>query len=444
MSNSKADEGASLSVNSDEGASLSVNSDEDGDQVKDCQAGRRKQSVKMAHAAKTESSLTPAQFNASHLQTRSQTRSTNKPAQASANSKQSSDLESALLFVTKSWQGAPLPDESAGWYEFYLPPLEFSEFRQRLKSDRLLDYFENALYWDYSPGRGSLVLRLMATALHEILQEELSDHIKDTLKHRVSLVSPDFASKIKSYGSTRLRLGFINGETSSKCPDLQFRFDGGIKPPFVAEIGYSQRKKSLRQLAHDYCIGMIKTVLTIDVDYNPPAAAETKCEAVYCLYRNPDRVNNNTPFRNTDGSTAPGALQLELADFIPDQVLQDVTEEIRDNIGNCHIEITHDLLCKWLERAEMAELRENQAKDNNTGQPSEEPRFPNWSDPSDDNDDTGEEETSQERETRAAKKRKDPGDRLYCPPSSIKAAATRSAASADNRRYPQHKQAKRG
>jgi hypothetical protein len=90
-------------------------------------------------------------------------RKTNEPtlaplaAQASANSKQSSDLESALLLITKSRQGAPLPDESAGWQEFHLPPLEFSEFRQRLKCDQLLDYFENELRWDYSPGSGSLV-----------------------------------------------------------------------------------------------------------------------------------------------------------------------------------------------------------------------------------------------------------------------------------------------
>lgn len=43
--------------------------------------------------------------------------------------------------------------------------------------------------------------------------------------------------------------------------------------------------------------------------------------AVFCLYREPDRVHRNVPFRDTSGQPVPGMkLELVLADFIPDTV----------------------------------------------------------------------------------------------------------------------------
>lgn len=354
-----------------------------------------------------------------------------------------------MLLITKSKQGAQLPPESASWQEFHLPPPEFSELRQRLKRDRLLNYFENELRWDYSPKGGGFALRLMTTPLHEILQEELSHHITNILNGNDSWASheiSDMASKIKSCGHAAVFLGSIDGKETIKCPDLQLRYDGGAKPPFIAEIAYSQRTKPLKQLARDYVTHEIKTVLTLDVEYDrhrkSTAAAETKRKAVYCLYRGPKRVHKNTPFRNDDGSPAPGTLRLELADFFPGQVLQDVTKEILDSISNCHIEITHELLCKWLESAEIAQRGQDKDKRTIAGQVSLE-----WSDTTDDDDDddvddndgsdgsdeggsdeggSDEEEISLESKKRS-KKCKASADLQYCPSSFVKAAAAVSA-----------------
>lgn len=192
-----------------------------------------------------------------------------------------------------------MPDlPSPDWYTLRISPSQYEELYRRLgdEDSDLLDYFENRLRFDYDPDRGVLVLRLMASAIHEYLQDRIMDEIKAQLRaHAAGENDSDFASllsDILSVGQAKVRLTttrrYKKPVQARKRPDGQFRFrgtpaprphlsyhfEGSSTPRFLIEVGNSQKAEALKELAQDYYEKSrgpgVKTVLTIDTEYVRP------------------------------------------------------------------------------------------------------------------------------------------------------------------------------
>lgn len=288
------------------------------------------------------------------------------------------ELEAARAFalIQTSWQGT-LPDDlpCPEWHVLTLSPCAYTNLCRRLAQHDLLDYFRHQLRSDYDEYRGLLTLRLMATRLHETLQDQLLYRIchwlESLAKQARTPVLRHLASDIISAGHSKVRLTSAEGE-AWKSPDCQFHFQatppdeprpyqfaGSPTPPCVIEIGYSQKATNLEDLAVQYYEESdIKTVLTIDVGYAPAKTrqdVQTNRTAVLCLYRGPECIYNNVAFRDARGQPVPGIeIELVLADFVPDAVLAqlDPREQQQAASGEAVIVLTSNLVCKLLGHAE--------------------------------------------------------------------------------------------
>lgn len=274
-------------------------------------------------------------------------------------------LSIALQLIRASKRGTLLNKPSSfSWCPFPITPVQFLDLRQQLKEEALLAYFED-LRWDYNPARNSFVLRLMATTFHESLQDSLFDHIKKELDKHIANATAGSnnsdaglvrtLSKISSCGHAKVPLGYMKGVLAKKSPDSQLRFSGHPVSPFVIEIGYSQKAKSLQRLAKEYYEdsgGQVKTVLTVDVEYGSPHQRHQDRTAKLCLYRGPKRVCKDMVFLTADGDSLDSVqLQLCLSDFIPDDVLHHLPAPSQERARNATIDLSAPLLCSFLAKA---------------------------------------------------------------------------------------------
>lgn len=221
----------------------------------------------------------------------------------------SSGVNAVFSLVRASWDGA-LPDRlsSTEWYPCDITPDQFTELHHQLEQQCLLAYFQDLRY-DWNPDESSLILRLMPTALHEILQECICDEIKNELKRTSSgndLLS-SHVSEVRSYGHTDVllknRAKVVDGvkqnaTITQRSPDASFSYENTTYPQFVMEIAYSQQRNDLQYLAAQYYQGSreeIKTVLTISVEYRSRKERQKAgCHsAQFCLYRGPKRVHKD-------------------------------------------------------------------------------------------------------------------------------------------------------
>lgn len=283
-----------------------------------------------------------------------------------------SDLDTVVALVKASWQGR-LPYDTPEWKVFHISKPQYEDLCTLLEEQGpgLLDYFTENLRHDYNPERAILVLRLMATAFHECLQEEILFHIRQWLQTLGTEETPVLrllASDIKSLGHNKVQLDTAEGE-GWKSPDCQLFFlpteaddnrpyhAEGYSPPFVIEVGYSQSGRALEDLAQEYYEdsgGHVKTVLTVDVKYTPRGQRQSSIDktASFCLYRGPRRVHLDVKFSDADGTPFAGtSLQLSLADFIPDSVLDQLSPDDRQEAEQCTINMSSEKLCSFIQSA---------------------------------------------------------------------------------------------
>lgn len=304
----------------------------------------------------------------------------------------SNELETALSLIKAAWQRELSSDQHA-YHVLHILPTEFRELRERLDDPRpLLDYFDNVLRFDYSPGRATLVLRLMATTVHEYLKEYFVDEVKEQLRALSKKHSgqhsgrdcriPQIIPEIKWHGHARLDLEADVGSDAevdtrvvdTKSPDGQTWYGTALSPQFILEIGYSQRNVSLQDLAMEYYTGSngdIKTVLTLDIEYAKPSQRRLSrasgsadrtavdCTSVLCLYRGPNRIHKDMVFRDAQGRATSNSLELLLSDFIPDDDIERFSRQTQHCIDDCTIHITAEVLCKLLAEAEAAQSRKD-------------------------------------------------------------------------------------
>lgn len=296
---------------------------------------------------------------------------------------QASDaLDRVVSIIEASWRGRlPAEVQRPEWYVFHISPAQFLELRRRLgdSSTRLLSYFDNDLRFDYDPDRALLVLRLMACALHEYMKDSVCSSIYHQLRQiandtRSSSRLQELGSSIRSLGHSTVdlqaRRATPNEARARKSPDGQYRFLTKAtghqpayfikSPPFIIEVGYSQDAEELEQLAKDYyeqSNGKIKTVLTINTSTCRVTNDHT---AKLCLYRGPERVCHDMAFCNADGEAVEGCLNLYLADFIPDSVLDGLDRSLYQASERTRVQLPFEDLCEQLREAMLAQDAEDE------------------------------------------------------------------------------------
>ncbi|KAF3768444.1 hypothetical protein M406DRAFT_349735 [Cryphonectria parasitica EP155] len=290
------------------------------------------------------------------------------------------DLERAFSLIQASQRGL-LSDssESLDRVALQISPSRYLELRQRLEDHGLLEYFDHgALRYDWNPDRGTLVLRLMASHLHERMKLCISDEIKTRLRDLAAREGElaRHASHIIACGHAWVQLQGNKGQ-GKRSPDGQFLYIQSAAPPalrqtttpqLVTEVGYNQKAEDLKQCAKDYyeCSdGKIKTVLTIDLPY-ADAADRT---AAFCLYRGPNRIFKNEAFRDAQGRTTDCTLPLLLSDFIPNNVLRRLSPQVRAQVKQSNLDLPARLLCEFLEDSERLQAQVDAEKKERDARP---------------------------------------------------------------------------
>jgi hypothetical protein len=110
----------------------------------------------------------------------------------------------------------------------------------------------------------------MPSSLHEIL----GSYITQDLLRQLGIIakgsdtSAIFARNIENSASAEIR--FEDTEYGSHQPDASFQHFEAQYPGVILELSYSQKKKDLSRLAHEYILGSdadIRVVIGIDVEY---------------------------------------------------------------------------------------------------------------------------------------------------------------------------------
>jgi hypothetical protein len=117
----------------------------------------------------------------------------------------------------------------------------------------------------------------MPSDLHETFLRKVDGEIQFQLRALAAGTdsTADFARSIDPTGSLRMKFE-ITSEPSTETkplqhePDASFRHLHAEYPGVVLEVSYSQKRKDLPRLAHDYIVqsnGNIKIVVGLDIEY---------------------------------------------------------------------------------------------------------------------------------------------------------------------------------
>jgi hypothetical protein len=234
---------------------------------------------------------------------------------------------------------------------------EHTELWEILEDTDCGRWAQDKLRCDYDPAREELVLR-MASVTHNMFLDNLTEEIWDQLK---TLRASDEKAQNVMGSLGRMMMGFKLPNRGKKYPDGAFGSTTKKYPRLVIEIANSQSPKNLKDLAYTYIqasLSQIRTVLTVDLEYLPPAQRSQRriSNAVYSIYRlhvetGPDgrrtrRIKadvENRSFR-FNGNTPDGNLVLKLSDFL--------STSCSEEVNNPTISISHSSLTAILAAAE--------------------------------------------------------------------------------------------
>ncbi|KAK4998894.1 hypothetical protein LTR66_001955 [Elasticomyces elasticus] len=146
---------------------------------------------------------------------------------------------------------------------------------------------------------------------------------------------------------------------SHNSPDAAFRHKQASWPSVVLEVSYSQKRKDMSKLAYRYIRNSeasIKLVVGLDIEYTSPRRRTKTKEATVSVWRpglveeegktfqDAVQVVQNDVFRSAGGEPLGGSLVLNIADFLPSQLLRDLTTADHDRtIRVSFADLTADL-----------------------------------------------------------------------------------------------------
>lgn len=224
------------------------------------------------------------------------------------------------------------------------------------------------LRYDYDPTAELLTLRMPEGKPHNFTKTGFEKAIWERLKERLGLATREdgdsgdeehrrlrlqalrtIESSILSTTEAELKLPT---DKNTKFPDISFYYKGHVYPSLVVEVGHSQKGLALPLLAREYIektSGDIHTVVTVDIDHNKreqrtrgrrrqrsqqeegritrsrsrqrqshaDAGTALKSAASLSLFRLGRRILCDRPFRDSEGEPVDGSLELNVADFVP-------------------------------------------------------------------------------------------------------------------------------
>lgn len=307
-----------------------------------------------------------------------------KPPPSSA-SRNPIDRVVGILALHRAGKLPSLAEEAADQRVVRLTQAQFVELHARITAEGLQGWWEDKSRYDWEPAeragaKGRLVLR-MPSAVHDkfagrvsgeiwtgiaalagrLAAEEEGEHGRSEKKDEHGRNDAAQLRKMEQGGSATVEmrppaLENSSQETASsvaeetavrRSPDGSFYHPASDMPSLVLEVGYSQQRKSLADLAESYIVDSqhaIRCVVTLDIPYASARRAGDRTATV-SVWR-PARETNqqgedvgtcrqdvvSVPFRDKDGNACDGALELAIHDLLPPSVLTDATPPDQLNI----------------------------------------------------------------------------------------------------------------
>lgn len=241
------------------------------------------------------------------------------------------------------------------------------ELQQEIKEDPdLSDFVDKRVSYRWtSPEqeekRGVLIIR-MVTKLHATVTGSFCTHILKAgittgmLPH-VSTEAKDAANfnmLSEPYMQTIFKTS-DDDKSAGRIPDAALMQESSGKTTLVLEVAYSEDEVEVYQKAAmllQMGNGDLRTAVAIKLQYQSPEvrAREPAGEAYYVVHRWGDGVFKGRKvdvirIRDADGNVSPGALELQLSDLCPPDVLSPNDDPKLDP----HISIPHSTLNSWIE-----------------------------------------------------------------------------------------------
>jgi hypothetical protein len=123
--------------------------------------------------------------------------------------------------------------------------------------------------FNYNLKTRCLVFRMLSNTTHEVFTDRVVDEVRCQLwKIREVHSIPDVVCRAS--GAIQFDTNRKGKHGSKRCPDSSFAIENGMYPCIVIETSYSQQKKDLPRLAHQYFTrsgGNIKVFVGLDIEY---------------------------------------------------------------------------------------------------------------------------------------------------------------------------------
>jgi hypothetical protein len=122
----------------------------------------------------------------------------------------------------------------------------------------------------------------MPSITHEVFTASVVDEIKSHIRRISEDTSrPDIAAIARSIkfcasGDIELEGDSSDDDTLMHSPDASFRYKGSGYPSVIIETSFSQKRKDIVRIAHDYIVGSrgnIQLVVSLDIEYPQPKRA---------------------------------------------------------------------------------------------------------------------------------------------------------------------------
>ncbi|OAG38289.1 hypothetical protein AYO21_07515 [Fonsecaea monophora] len=242
------------------------------------------------------------------------------------------------------------------WLPYHLSPQGLGVFEELTHENPHWKH----LRYDYFPRTSTFVLRMSASIEHESMEEAFCKFVQKELT-QLCLGDPkekEFVEQIVNGRHAPLK----EGEFGTHSPDAQFRHVEAKYPGVILEVAYSQKTKSLSELAHIYITEGTKLVVGLDQDY--PRSKKImlrtwKRRIEPATESAPPRLfidHHSQEMRSFDGKPVPNAqLRIPILDLAP-KVL--IPESLHDEF----IVISCEELCRslrWVDQYRL--LREHDA-----------------------------------------------------------------------------------
>ncbi|OAL31105.1 hypothetical protein AYO20_08436 [Fonsecaea nubica] len=239
------------------------------------------------------------------------------------------------------------------WLPYHLSPQGLGVFEELTHENPHWKH----LRYDYFPRTSTFVLRMSASLEHECMEGAFRKLVGKALT-QLCLGDPkkkEFVEQIGDEGHTPLK----EGETGTHSPDAQFRHVEAKYPGVILEVAYSQKTKSLSELAHIYIAeGSQGTKLVVGLDQDYPQSKKIMLRTWRrriepAAGSAPPRLfidHHSQEIRSFDGKPVPDAqLRIPILDLAP-KVL--IPESLHDEF----IVISCEELCRSLRRVDQTQL----------------------------------------------------------------------------------------